>query len=99
LVCDASESGPSHQQAKGIWGNWRPASGRSAPENARYRRFLDIAGATRDFRFCVRQGNMATSRHVILTIATEANMTQARLEMLGLWIFLMLIIVASHLYQ
>ena len=29
----------------------------------------------------------------------EANMTQARLEMVGLWIFLMLIIVASHLYQ
>lgn len=67
---------------------------------------IDIAqafagGATtrRGFQTRLRKSNIASSRHVILTIAMEANMTEARLEMLGLWIFLMLIVMASHLYQ
>jgi hypothetical protein len=31
--------------------------------------------------------------------AMEANMTEARLEMLGIWVFLMLLMAAAHLYS
>ena len=64
---------------------------------AYYPRLLSVAGIRRDILLKTWQCNKVKSLHVILTLM-EANMTDARMEMLGLWMFLMMLIIASHLY-